>query len=90
MGKLSRSSIIQMARKLRKSPTDAEEQLWAYLRNRKLNGLKFLRQHPIIVENNKGVFNFSLQIFIVQQRNSSSNWMAGIIIQLNFVINNEI
>jgi len=90
MGKLSRSSIIQMARKLRKSPTDAEEQLWAYLRNRKLNGLKFLRQHPIIVEYNKGVFNFSLQIFIVQQRNSSSNWMAGIIIQLNFVINNEI
>jgi len=63
MGKLSRSTIIRLARKLRKNPTPAEEELWAYLRNRKLNGLKFLRQHPIIVENNQGRIQFFIADF---------------------------
>ncbi|MBN1478669.1 endonuclease domain-containing protein [candidate division KSB1 bacterium] len=35
------------ARKLRKSSTDAEQLLWSALRNRRLNGLKFRRQHLI-------------------------------------------
>lgn len=30
--------------------TGAEQLLWANLRNRKLSGLKFLRQHPIIYQ----------------------------------------
>jgi very-short-patch-repair endonuclease len=38
--------IIDVARKLRKSATPAERLLWQYLRNRKLGGLKFGRQHP--------------------------------------------
>jgi very-short-patch-repair endonuclease len=38
--------IIEVARKLRKNATPAERLLWQHLRNRKLGGLKFVRQHP--------------------------------------------
>jgi len=41
-------SIKELCRLLRKNQTPAEEALWQSLRNRKLNGLKFLRQHPIV------------------------------------------
>jgi very-short-patch-repair endonuclease len=37
--------IIDLARQFRKNPTKAEEKLWERLRNRKLAGLKFRRQH---------------------------------------------
>ena len=35
------------ARKLRKNLTDAERVLWTHLRKRRINGLRFRRQHPI-------------------------------------------
>jgi very-short-patch-repair endonuclease len=38
---------IQNARSFRKNPTIAEQRLWDALRNRKLGGFKFRRQHPI-------------------------------------------
>ena len=38
---------IQRAKELRQAPTSAEETLWFYLRNRKLNGLHFRRQQVI-------------------------------------------
>ena len=38
--------IIDVARKLRRNATPAEELLWKHLRNRRLHGLKFVRQHP--------------------------------------------
>ena len=38
----------ELARELRKNKTGAEEMLWQKLMNRKLDGYKFLRQHPII------------------------------------------
>ncbi|AGB71988.1 MULTISPECIES: endonuclease domain-containing protein [Rhizobium] len=37
----------QRARMLRQSDNDAEAKLWSELRNRRLNGLKFVRQFPI-------------------------------------------
>lgn len=37
---------IDAARDLRKRETSAEQVLWAHLRHRRLNGLKFRRQHP--------------------------------------------
>ncbi|NQU16556.1 MAG: DUF559 domain-containing protein [Candidatus Saganbacteria bacterium] len=37
----------QVARYLRRNQTEAEKILWRALRNRKLAGKKFLRQHPI-------------------------------------------
>jgi very-short-patch-repair endonuclease len=41
------SDQLEKARKLRKSVTTAEERAWWLLRNRRLMGLKFRRQHPI-------------------------------------------
>jgi very-short-patch-repair endonuclease len=37
----------QRARELRRDSTKAETLLWAQLRDRRLNGYKFRRQHPI-------------------------------------------
>jgi very-short-patch-repair endonuclease len=36
-----------IAREMRRAPTRPEDLLWQQLRGRKLNGLKFRRQHPI-------------------------------------------
>jgi len=38
---------VEKARALRKKGTKAEKILWEELRNRKLNNLKFRRQHPL-------------------------------------------
>lgn len=42
-----RSRLTDVARRLRKTSTDAERVLWHSLRARQLEGLKFRRQHPI-------------------------------------------
>jgi very-short-patch-repair endonuclease len=39
--------IKPLARQMRHEPTPAEDQLWAYLRNRQLMGVKFRRRHGI-------------------------------------------
>jgi very-short-patch-repair endonuclease len=39
--------MASTARDLRKQQTSAEDVLWSYLRSRRLNGIKFRRQHPI-------------------------------------------
>ena len=41
------AKIFENARGLRKTSTVAEDLLWQELRNRKINGLKFRRQHPL-------------------------------------------
>ena len=38
---------IALARKLRQSQTDAEKALWAKLKARQLEGIKFRRQQPL-------------------------------------------
>jgi very-short-patch-repair endonuclease len=38
---------LRKARALRRTPTEAERRLWNLLRNRSVEGLKFLRQHSI-------------------------------------------
>jgi leucyl-tRNA synthetase len=47
---MNRYQAIQLARELRKNQTPEEKLMWHNLRNRKLDGKKFLRQHPIIYE----------------------------------------
>ena len=42
--------IKEIARRLRNNPTPSEKKLWSYIRNRKLDGKKFLRQHPIFYD----------------------------------------
>ena len=41
------SKLFSYARQNRRKGTEAERLLWEHLRNRKLNGLKFRRQHPL-------------------------------------------
>src|SRR5437773_1042136 len=38
---------VELGRGLRQRETETEDILWEYLRERKLNGAKFRRQHPI-------------------------------------------
>lgn len=45
--KYASAKIFENAKALRRSATEAEQILWQQLRNKKLNGLKFRRQHPI-------------------------------------------
>jgi very-short-patch-repair endonuclease len=42
----------ERARELRRQLTPTEKMLWQALRARKLEGYKFLRQHPILVDDN--------------------------------------
>ncbi len=37
----------RLARRLRKTPTDAESRLWRRLRQKQLDGFRFRRQHPL-------------------------------------------
>ena len=41
---------VAYARELRRNQTNAEKILWAAVRNRRLMGKKFLRQHPIFTD----------------------------------------
>ena len=41
-------NIRRLAKEGRKTPTDAEARLWRHLRDRRLNGHKFKRQHKIV------------------------------------------
>jgi len=41
------SHLFRFAKHLRDQNTEAEKILWSRLRNRKLNGKKFRRQHPV-------------------------------------------
>ena len=43
----TKATIQEYARELRNRTTEAEQKLWALLRNRQLNGKKFRRQHAI-------------------------------------------
>jgi very-short-patch-repair endonuclease len=44
---MASKAMAQIARELRQRQTPAETILWEALRNRRLDGLKFRRQHPI-------------------------------------------
>lgn len=41
------AEALAFARDLRHATTDAEQRLWYLLRNRRLDGFKFRRQHPV-------------------------------------------
>ena len=44
---MSKNKLHEYARENRKKAIDAEDCLWQHLRNHKLNGWKFRRQHPL-------------------------------------------
>ncbi len=47
MEEKSSRHMVELAKKLRESQTDAEKCLWQLLRNRQIANAKFRRQHPI-------------------------------------------
>jgi len=55
--------IKKLARRLRLNPTPAERLLWSYISNRKVEGRKFLRQHPIIYDSNRNEHFFFIPDF---------------------------
>ncbi len=59
--------IKARATELRKNQTPSEKLLWQNLRKHKLNGKKFLRQHPIIYESNKNEHFFFIPDFYCAQ-----------------------
>ena len=63
------NEIKELARKLRKNPTPAEKRLWEEIHYRKLNGRKFLRQHPIIFESkNKELFFYIPDFYCAEEK----------------------
>ncbi len=60
---MRKKDIIKLARELRRNQTPAEIYLWRLLRNRKFDGKKFLRQHPIIIEEKDFNFDFFIADF---------------------------
>ena len=55
--------IKKIARKLRLNQTPAERLLWSYISNRKVEGRKFLRQHPIIYDSYRNEHFFFIPDF---------------------------
>ncbi|MFH0893019.1 MAG: endonuclease domain-containing protein [Bacteroidota bacterium] len=63
------SEIIKLVRKLRRNQTPEEELLWGFLRNRNFNEIKFVRQHPLVYEVNKGeIFFFVADFYCAEYR----------------------
>ncbi len=59
--------ITQRVRDLRKNQTSSESILWQCLRNRKLSGYKFNRQHPIKV-NHDGKIGYYIADFYCHEK----------------------
>jgi len=60
--------IKKNARELRKNLTDSENLLWEKLRNRRLSGLKFLRQHPIVYKADYRGLNYFIADFYCDEK----------------------
>ena len=60
--------IKQITRKLRKNQTPSEAKIWNAVRNRQIDGKKFLRQHPIRFEIN-GRRRFFIADFYCHEKN---------------------
>lgn len=56
-------AIKKHTKELRRNLTESEKQLWEHLRNRKLSGFKFLRQHPIIYKADYKGLNYFIADF---------------------------
>ena len=65
---MTKSEITQIARQLRKQQTVEEYMLWQLLRNRRLKGVKFFRQHPIIYSSYGKNFQFFIPDFYSSEK----------------------
>ncbi len=66
---MSDNTPISRARQLRRNMTPEEKLLWKNLRARRLNGAKFLRQHPIIYQlHNNRPYYFIADFYCAQKK----------------------
>jgi very-short-patch-repair endonuclease len=65
---MTRKTIHYLARELRKYMTPAERKLWALIRNRQVNGKKFLRQHPILHDKLNDRWRFFIADFFCSEK----------------------
>jgi len=71
MGKekyLGIKTIKKHARELRRNLTESETLLWEQIRNRKLCGYKFLRQHPVIYKADFKGLNYFIADFYCDEK----------------------
>ena len=62
-------SITQIARELRKNPTQPERKLWSILRKKQLGGYRFLRQKPIIYKQiNRKAYFFIADFYCAEKK----------------------
>ncbi len=61
-------TTADIARKLRKEQTPEEKIIWELLRNRRLLGFKFLRQHPIVYDKGTRPNRFIVADFFCAQK----------------------
>jgi very-short-patch-repair endonuclease len=73
--------IKKHARELRNNMTDSEKLLWSHLKNRKLSGYKFLRQHPIVYKPDYKGLNYFIADFYCHEK--------LVVIELDGPIHNE-
>lgn len=60
--------IKKHAREFRNNMTDSEKLLWKELRNRKLSGYKFLRQHPVVYKADYRGLNYFIADFYCDEK----------------------
>jgi very-short-patch-repair endonuclease len=60
--------IRKHCRNLRSDMTASEIKLWKELRNRKLSGFKFLRQHPVIIKGDLIRLNYFVADFYCHEK----------------------
>lgn len=60
---MNKRKITELARTLRKNQTPSEKSLWTILQKRRLGGYKFLRQKPIIYEDDRKKLSFFIADF---------------------------
>lgn len=70
-------AMVQAARELRQRQTPAESRLWACLRNRRLAGLKFRRQHPVANTNYVVDFFCYDQLLIIELDGEIHNYQGA-------------
>ena len=66
--KFDLKKIRKHSQELRHNMTESEKLLWKELRNRKLSGYKFLRQHPILYNGNLIRFNYFVADFYCSEK----------------------
>lgn len=66
------------SRELRKEQTRSEAVLWKFLRNRRLSGYKFLRQHPIVYRDDNTGTNFFIADFYCSEKKAVIELDGGI------------